>query len=161
MTPGVAAAAVGVGTVASVLGTLAVLTVWGRTRYARRLPGFRCRVGPPPSFRRNRARWCLRRTWATWVGDVLLIRSGVLRLWLRPLVVDVESSVTVRPLGSGEVRGLGAHPVALRFFVRDARGGRRAELELAVGGRDADRLVGPFLTAALSRLPDAPREHGG
>jgi hypothetical protein len=36
-----------VGSAGSVLVTLAVLAVWGRVRYARRLASFRCRVGPP------------------------------------------------------------------------------------------------------------------
>jgi hypothetical protein len=35
------------------------------------------------------------------------------------------------------------------------------ELEIAVAGENADRLVGPFLTAAMAGLPDAPRERGG
>jgi hypothetical protein len=35
------------------------------------------------------------------------------------------------------------------------------ELEIAVAAENADGLVGPFLTAALSGLPDAPRERGG
>ncbi|MGK5113944.1 MULTISPECIES: hypothetical protein [unclassified Geodermatophilus] len=158
MSPVLAASGVTVliGSAASVLLTLAVLTVWGRVRYARRLPSFPCRVGPPAAgWRRDRARWRLRRTRATWVGDVLLIRAGALRLWLDPLPVGVAGDVTVRALEPGEVRGLGAHPVALRFTLRDA-----GELEIAVGADSADRLVGPFLTAALSRLPDAPRERG-
>jgi hypothetical protein len=150
-------AALVVASVASVLVTLAVLAVWGRVRYARRLPSFRCRLGPPAAgWRRRRARWCLRRSWAAWVDDVLLVRSGVLRLWLTPLAVGVARDVTVQALGPGEVRGLGRRPVALRLTLRDA-----GELEIAVAAESADRLVGPFLAAALSGLPDAPRERGG
>jgi hypothetical protein len=141
----------------SVLLTVAVLTVWARVRYARRLPSFRCRLGPPAfGRRRRRARWCLRRSRATWVGDVLLVRSGALRLWLTPLPVGVARDVAVTALEAGEVRGLGPRPVALRFTVDGAR-----ELEIAVAAENADLLVGPFVTAALSGLPDAPRERGG
>jgi hypothetical protein len=141
----------------AVLGTLAVLAVWARVRYARSLPSFRCRLGPPASrWRPVRGRWCLRRSWAAWVDDVLLVRSGALRLWLTPLSVGVAEDVRLQALGPGEVRGLGPRPVALQVTVR---GG--GELEIAVAAESADRLVGPFLTAALSGLPDAPRERGG
>jgi hypothetical protein len=147
-----------VGSVVSAVLTLALLTVWARVHYARRLPSFRCRIGPPPAGGRRRrgARWCLRRSWATWVDDVLLVRSGALRLWLTPLPVSVARDVTVQALRPGEVRGLGRRPVALRLTLRDD-----GELEIAVAAESAERLVGPFLTAALSGLPDAPRERGG
>ena len=141
----------------SVLATVAVLTTWVRVRYARRLPFFRCRIGPPPRRRRRGdARWCRRRTWGTWVGDVLMVRSGPLRLWLTPLRVGVLREVTVETLGRGEVRGLGRRPAALRFSLR---GG--GEVEVAVAAEDVDSLVGPFLTATLAGLPEARREHGG
>jgi hypothetical protein len=160
MSPVLAATGAGllVGSAVAVVLTLAVLMVWARVHYARRLPSFRCRIGPPPAGRRRRrgARWCLRRSWATWVDDVLLVRSGALRLWLTPLRVGVARDVTVQALTAGGVRGLGPHPVALRLTLRDA-----GEVEIAVAAESADRLVGPFLTAALSGLPDAPRERGG
>ena len=35
------------------------------------------------------------------------------------------------------------------------------ELEVAVAHESADRLVGPFLTTAMSALPHAPQEPGG
>jgi hypothetical protein len=142
---------------AAVLGTLAVLAVWARVRYARTLPSFRCRLGPPVvRWRARRSRWRLRRSRAAWVDDVLLVRSGALGLWLTPLSVGVAEDVKLHALGPRQVRGLGPRPVALRVTVR---GG--AELEIAVADESADRLVGPFLTAALSGLPDAPRGRGG
>ncbi|MBB3084462.1 hypothetical protein [Geodermatophilus sabuli] len=144
------------GSAASVLVTLAVLTVWARVRYARDLSSFRCRIGPPAAgWRRQHARWCLRCTRAAWVNDVLVVRTGALRLWLEPLPVGIAPDVTVRTLGQGEVRGLGARPVSLRFTLLGS-----GELEVAVAAECADRLVGPFITAALSKLPNAPREHG-
>jgi hypothetical protein len=151
-------AALLVGSAVSVLVTVAALTTWGKVRYTRRLPSFRCRVGPSTGrWRRRgrRARWRLRRSWAAWVGDVLLVRSGALRLWLTPLPVGVARDVTVRALGPGEVRGLGRRPVALRFTLDE-----EGELEIAVAAESADELVGPFLTAALAGLPRAPRERG-
>jgi hypothetical protein len=141
----------------SVLATVAVLTTWVRVRYARRLPFFRCRIGPPPRpLRRGEARWCRRRTWATWVGDVLMIRSGPFRLWLTPLRVEVLREVTVEILDRGEVRGLGRRPAAMRFALPSG-----GDVEVAVAAKDVDRLVGPFLTAALAGLPEARHEPGG
>src|SRR4051812_31338406 len=142
MSPVMAAtgAAVLVGSAVSVVVTVAVLALWGRVRYARRLPSFRCRLGPTPGNRhRRRARWCRRRTRAAWAGDVLLVRSGALRLWLTPLPVGVAREMTLRALEPGAVRGLGPHPVALRLTLRG-----RGELEIAVAAESADRLVGPF-----------------
>jgi hypothetical protein len=132
------------------------LTVWGRVRYARRLPSFRCRVGPPTSrWRRHRARWRVRYTRAAWVDDVLLLRSGVLRLWLTPLPVGASGDVTLSALEQEQVRGLGPRPVVLRFSLPDV-----GEVEIAVAAESADRLVGPFLAAALPGMRDARRRHG-
>ncbi|MGY1592480.1 hypothetical protein ACI79D_10925 [Geodermatophilus sp. SYSU D00708] len=135
--------------------TVVVLAVWARIHYARELSSFLVKVGPPPSSRRYDARWCRRRTRAAWVDDVLLLRSGLLRLWLTPLEVGVAREVTVQALEPGEVRGLGRRPVALRLTMHDG-----CEVEVAAAHEDAGRLVGPFLTAALSGLPEAPRERG-
>jgi hypothetical protein len=149
--------AVLIASVVSVAGTLAVLATWGRVRYSRRLPFFRCRLGPPGRRRRRRgARWCLRRTWATWVRDVLMVRSGTLRLWLTPLPGTVSREATVEALARGEVRGLGTRAVALRFTLQHGR-----NLEIAVAADSVDQLVGPFLTAALSGMPQERRERGG
>ena len=157
MSPVLAAACALLASAVSVLVTLAVLTVWGKVRYARRLPSFRCRLGPPTSRRRARhSRWRLRRTRAAWVDDVLLVRSGALRLWLTPLSVHDAAETQLGALSPGEVRGLGPSPVALKVTAPGAGG-----LEIAVASENADRLVGPFLTTALSGLPDAPRGRGG
>src|SRR3712207_1410880 len=141
---------VALGAVVLVGTTVVVLAVWGRIRYARELPSFRCRVGPPASSRRYRARWCLRRTRAAWVDDVLLLRSGALQLWLTPFALGVARQVTVQALEPAEVRGLGRYPVALRFTTHD-----RCEVELAVAQQDAGLLVEAFLAAAMSGLPQA------
>jgi hypothetical protein len=87
---------------------------------------------------------------------VLLLRSGVLRLWLTPLAAGVARNVTLTALEREEVRGLGPRPVALRFVLPDA-----GEVEIAVAAESAEQLVGPFLAAAaLPGLPEARREHG-
>jgi hypothetical protein len=145
------------GAVLVVAATVVTLALRGQAWYARDLVSFRCRVGRPTSGRRrHRTRWCIRCTRAAWVNDVLLLRAGVLRLWLVPLEVGVARDVMVRVLEPGEVRGLGPRPSALRFTLRFA-----GEMEIAVAAEDAGRLVGPFLAAALSDLPEAPRERGG
>ncbi|MGY1707449.1 hypothetical protein ACI79C_23040 [Geodermatophilus sp. SYSU D00697] len=146
---------VALGAVVLVGATVVVLAAWGRIRYARELPSFRCRVGPPASPRRYDARWCLRRTQAAWVDDVLLLRSGLLRLWLTPLAAGVAREVTVEALEPGEARGLGRRPVALRLTADDG-----CVVEVAAAHEDVGRLVGPFLAAVVSGLPDAPRERG-
>jgi hypothetical protein len=63
--------------------------------------------------------------------------------------------LTVQALEPEEGRGLGGHPVILRFTTHDG-----CEVEVAVAHQDAGLLVGPFLTAAMSGLPEAPRERG-
>jgi hypothetical protein len=80
------------------------------------------------------------------------LRSGVLRLWL---AAGAAREVTVQALEPGEGRGLGGHPVVLRFTRHDRR-----EVAVAVAHQDAGLLVGPFPTAAMSGLPEAPRERG-
>ena len=136
--------------------TVGAVTGWGQLRYARRLPSFRCRLGPPTArWRRRRSRWRLRGTRAAWVGDVLVLRTGLLRLWLTPIPVALARDVRVQDVPPGQLRGLGPHPVALRFTRQDGD-----ELRVAVAQRDSARLVGPYLIAALSGLPDAPRERG-
>jgi hypothetical protein len=89
------------------------------------------------------------------MGDVLMVRSGALRLWLTPVPVGISREVTLETLEPGAVRGLGPRAVALRFAVRGGRG-----LEIAVSAEHADELVGPFLTAALPGLSEGRRERG-
>jgi hypothetical protein len=62
----------------------------------------------------------------------------------------------MQALAPGEVRGPGRRPAAFQLTLRPA-----GELQITVAGEDADRLVGPFLTAGLSDPTEAPRERGG
>ena len=128
---------------------LAGLAARAHVRYARRLPSFRCCAG------RVGARAGLRWTSAAWVSDVLLVRSGLFGLWLTPLVPVPGSQEGLRPVMPGRVRGLGSRPVGLMLEAPDGL------WLVVVRGGDADGLIGPFLTAALSWLPEAPRERGG
>ncbi|MGY1618224.1 hypothetical protein ACI797_15910 [Geodermatophilus sp. SYSU D00691] len=135
-----------------VVATVAVLTAWGRHR-TRQLPWFRCRLRATSGRRSHR--WQLRSTRAAWVADVLVVRTGVLRLWLTPLAVQPDPDSERRALAPREVRGLGPRPVVLRLLVPG-----RGALDVAVAAVDAERVVGPFLTAALAGLPEAPRGRG-
>src|SRR3954454_22303173 len=97
-------AAIGAGFLVGALMTLAVVSGWGAVRDARRSTFFRCRLRS--AGRRGRGgRWRLRRSRVAWAGDVLMLRTGVLRLWLTPLSVGVASDSTVQRLGDGDVRG--------------------------------------------------------
>ena len=145
------------GAVLGAAATLVVLAVAARVRYARRLPSFRCRVGPVES-RRGRRRRPLGRAGAParrGPGTCCSSAPAVLRLWLTPLPAGVDQDTTVRRLGPDEVRGLGLHPVALRLVTPSGR-----PVEVATARSDADVLVGPYLAAAMSDLPSAPRERG-
>jgi hypothetical protein len=143
------------GAVLSTTVTLLVLGARVRRRCAD-LTFFRCRVGPPASGRRRgRARWCPRRTRAAWVDDVLVVRSGALRLWLVPVSLSAARDVRVRALPATEARGLGPNPVVLSF---DRPAGPR--FEIAAAAEYADRLVGPFLAAPLWLAPGPVDERG-
>ena len=132
------------------------LVVRARVRYVA-LPSFRCRVGRPPArWRRRRSRWRSRRTRAAWVDDVLVIRSGALGLWLTLVPASVVLDVEVRAVHPSEARRLGPRPVMLA-----ARRPVAGRFEIAAAAEDADRLVGPYLAAMLSELPDSRFRHPG
>jgi hypothetical protein len=133
-----------------------VAGVWMRARYTRRMAFFLCRIGPPSAPWRRRARWRIGRRRAAWVGNVLLVPSGVLRMFLAPLTTGMPRTAALRLLEPEEAPGLGLHPVAMRLTSDDGR-----LLEIAVSQSSADEVVGPFLVAALPELPQAPREQGG
>lgn len=137
--------------VALCCGPPAVLSLWSRVRFARQPESFRCRLGA--ASRRRPWRRCSTR--ARWVNDVLLIQTGLLRTGTTAVVPRVPSGSRLRWVPREDVRGLGGDPVALRLTVDDGR-----PLDIAVDGRNRMLLVGPFLAAALSGLPRAPREQG-
>ena len=146
---------VAVSCAAASVGTLAVLSGLSRLRFARLTGAFPCRLGPSSRWWGRRADWRLRRTRVVWVGDVLLVQSGLLRLGVTPVSAQVPSEASVESLAPSEVRRLGPRPVALRLTTAD---GRPLVVATSAGNRTA--LVGPFLAASLSGLPDAPRGRG-
>jgi hypothetical protein len=155
MSPVATTAAFVVGAVAGGVLCLTVLLVSARRRRAG-LTFFRCRVGPPTGRRTRRARWAVRRTSAAWVDDVLLVRSGALRLWLTPVSASAALDVSVRSVPPDEARGLGPHPFALR--LTNATGDR---FEIAAPAESAELLVGPYLVAHLADRTRAEHERGG
>jgi hypothetical protein len=146
---------VAVSCVAASVGTLAVLSALSRLRFARLTGAFLCRLGPSSRWRGRRADWRLRRTRVVWVGDVLLVQSGLLRLGVTPVSAQIPREVSVESLAPSEVRRLGPRPVALRLTTADGR-----PLVVATSARNRTTLVGPFLAASLSGLPEAPRGRG-
>src|SRR3954463_15529243 len=90
------------GAVLVVAATVVTLALRGQAWDARDLVSFRGRVGRPTSARRRyRTRWCIRCTRAAWVNDVLLLRAGVLRLWLVPPRGGVAPDLMGRVLEPG------------------------------------------------------------
>lgn len=134
---------------------VAVLSIWSRLRFTRRFETFRCRIGPPRARWRRRARWRLGWRRATWVSDVLLLRSGPLGSSVTPLATGVPRSAAVRPVEGRSVRGLGPRPVTLRMVGFDG-----TELEIAVPEASAVQVLGPYLVAGVTELPPGPRERG-
>jgi hypothetical protein len=97
-----------------------------------------------------RPRWTLRRLWARWDGDELVVQRGLLlsrtaRLPARVLADGVYLLTCV------DVTRLGAQPIAVELEISD---GSRIEVAARNSARLA--LVGPYLTAALHGLPRAP-----
>ncbi len=136
---------------------LVSVSLIARRRFGRHRAAFRCRIRSSGGWRRwGRARrWRLRRTGARWVNDVLLLQSGPLGLSVSALTARIAPGSGLRRLSSTEVKGLGHRPWALALRTDDG-----ASLEVAAADVDRERLVGPYLTVALSGLPSAPHEHG-
>jgi hypothetical protein len=124
-------------------------------RVARADGAFRCRIrlsaGRCQQWRRLPRRWSRRRLRARWVGDQLVV-------WRRPVLltsVGFQGRVSrdgVYRLPTMEVAGLGYRPLVVELELGD---GSRIELVTYEWAR-AD-LVGPYLSAALNDLPQAPR----
>jgi hypothetical protein len=96
------------------------------------------------------ARWPRWRARAVWMHDVLIVHQGILRPHTTALPAR-NADRAIQATCRAEVPGLGAAPVVLTLNLDD---GRRAE----VAAREADlnALAGPFVTAALPRVPRAP-----
>jgi hypothetical protein len=114
---------------------------------------FRCRIRScgyaSPGWPRLRRRWS-RPMWASWTGDVLLVRRGP----VFDRVLELRASVTtdgVYRLPAHEAKRCGPHPVAVCLRVSD---GSRIEVVTEEGA--LLDVVGPYLIAAMHGLPRAP-----
>jgi hypothetical protein len=125
----------------------------GRQRFRRAGDAFRCRVRTSgytsAIWPRLRKRWS-RRMWAMWVGDVLVVRRGPVLARTIPLRAQV-SPTSVYAVSPREVRRLGSGPIAIDLRVWDG-----SRIEVAAQREARLSLVGPFLAAAVSALPQAP-----
>jgi hypothetical protein len=124
-----------------------------RRRFCRVGAAFRCRLRicglACTTWRLLTRRWS-RPMWATWVGDVLVVRRGPVfdrEIELRATV----TSAGVYALAPNDARWCGHHPVAVGLTVSDG-----SCVEVATDGEARMALVGPFLAAAINDLPQAP-----
>jgi len=84
------------------------------------------------------ANWPRMSNYALWVHDVLLVHKGLGLLQTVPLgVAGVEGPAEIAP--PQEVKGLGEHPVLLRFRLDDGD-----VLQMAVPGNSQKLAQGPF-----------------
>ena len=81
-------------------------------------------------------KWKRQASYARWVHDVLIVHQGLAMVRNRALPVASASPATI---SSGEVRGLGEDPVAVRLSLD---GGE--VVEVAAATADGDMLSGPF-----------------
>ncbi|RSM69632.1 hypothetical protein DMB66_11435 [Actinoplanes sp. ATCC 53533] len=124
-----------------------------RRRFQESDVAFRCRLrllghrsALWPSLRRH---WS-RPMWAMWDEDVLIVRRGpvlarTLPLRTQPLVDGVHNLLFEAP------RLCGTRPIGVVLRVWDG-----AWIEVAAATDDRMKVVGPFLAAAISDLPQAP-----
>jgi hypothetical protein len=126
----------------------------GRQRFRRAGDAFRCRVRTSgytsAIWPRLRRRWS-RRMWARWADDVLIVRRGPVLPRTVPLRAHVLRT-SVYAVSLREARRLGSDPIAIDLEVGDG-----SRIELAAQREARLSLVGPFLAAAVSALPEAPR----
>jgi len=142
-----------------VLGALLVVLVTGvaarrsRRRFQDSGVAFRCRLRVLghrsaiwPSLRRH---WS-RPMWALWDDDVLIVRRGPVLarttpLRTQPLVDGVHNLLFEAP------RRCGSRPIGVVLRVWDG-----SWIEVAAATDDRMNVVGPYLAAAISDLPQAP-----
>lgn len=138
-------------TVALLLGVLAALTLtsvvlvrhWRRERRQT----FACRMRPRGASVGSAAGtwWPRRPARARWVHDVLVVSSGPGLLAHRVLPVATAFGAPHR-ISARDLSGLGDRPEALEVQLDDD-----TVLELAAAAVDRAQLVGPYLTATLTR----------
>ncbi|MFI7600376.1 hypothetical protein [Actinoplanes sp. NPDC049681] len=123
-----------------------------RRRFVRFEDAFRCRIRtcgyPSAIWPRLGRRWS-RPMWAAWVDDVLVVRRGPVVSRIIPVRAAVSAGVYTLP--AYDVRRCGAQPIAVCLLVWDG-----SRMEVAADGGSRLALVGPYLTAAVKDLPQAP-----
>jgi hypothetical protein len=114
---------------------------------------FRCRIRScgysSTGWPHLRRRWS-RPMWASWSGDVLLVRRGPVfdRILELPATVTTDG---VYRLPAHEAKRCGPRPVAVCLQVRDG-----SRIEVVTGEQARLDVVGPYLIAAIHGLPQAP-----
>ncbi|MEV4641439.1 hypothetical protein AB0J80_29255 [Actinoplanes sp. NPDC049548] len=141
--------------IAAFLGALIAVDIAAyrsRRRFVRAENTFRCRARfcgyPSAVWPRLSRRWS-RPMWAAWDDDMLVIRRGPVSS--RIIVLRASVSQGVYTLPAADVRRCGPHPVAVCLLVWDG-----SRIEVAASGDSRLALVGPYLTAAVNDLPQAP-----
>lgn len=123
-----------------------------RRRFVRFEDAFRCRIRacgyPSAIWPRLTRRWS-RPMWAAWVDDVLVVRRGPVISRIIPVRAAVSAGVYHLP--PDDVRRCGSQPIAVCLLVWDG-----SRIEVAADGESRLALVGPYLSAAVNDLPQAP-----
>ena len=126
----------------------------GRRRFRQFGDAFLCRLrmrGHTSAIWPRLGRRWSRRMWAMWIDDVLVIRRGPVFARIIPLRAQM-SRTSVHSVAARDVRRLGPDPIAIDLRIWDG-----SRIEVAAEQRERLHLVGPFLAAAVSALPHAPR----
>jgi len=138
-----------------VSGGLIIRMVARRSRQRFRDSGapFRCRLrvrGHRSAIWPSLGRHWSRPMWARWEGDVLIVRRGpvlarTIPVRTQPLVEGVRNLLFEAP------RLCGSRPIGVVLTVWDG-----SWIEVAAATEDRLTVVGPYLAAAISDLPQAP-----
>ena len=127
---------------------------WNRWRFAGVEGTFPCKVralgAPSGLWPRLRQRYPRRRAWARWIGEILVVRQGLLRTRTVALTVRLAGD-GIRRVPAYEVRRCGRCPLVVELVLPDG-----SRMEMAAPGSARIALVGPFLAAAVQALPQAP-----
>jgi hypothetical protein len=137
------------------LAALVMAATARRSRQRFREPGaaFRCRLrlrGHRSALWPSLGRHYSRPMWAMWDDEVLVVRRGpvlarTIALRTQPPVDGVHNLLFEAP------RLCGARPIAVVLTIWDG-----SWIEVAAATDDRMKVVGPYLAAAISDLPQAP-----
>lgn len=142
-----------------VLGTSIVVLVTGlvawrsRRRFHDSGDTFRCRLRVrdyrSPTWPLLGRRWS-RPMWAFWENDVLIVRRGP--VLARAILLRTQTPVDgVRNLLFEAPRMCGSRPIGVVLSIWDG-----SRIEVATSTEDRMAVVGPYVAAAITDLPQAP-----